>query len=746
MLTFKQGLRYGAVECFERGLIISSKWANLQLAGITEDDAGIEDDDDGMEEDLRQQEYCSRGERDKISLALSLISTGEYLRCAYFLRKQAAVQGRGEASRTSKAGDFVNVSSLKVKSKKGIFLAMYSLYMAGEKLKEQQLLEARGFEQKNAEKLDSEGRVGAGGGAKPTEQTKQHPGNPFLCDLFNDMYPLYSSGAMDGFLLYIFAIVVRDLKTSGGGSLALRLLLDNGDGGVPSPLQLFLESAKAFPWNWSCWLDLATYCLHSDAAPPTWEEVTSPGGAFNPEGMAGSGGLQRNVEDMRPDELAVWAMHKHFLAHFYISSTNGAAASEVVTALATCSIYDGIRDSGAGATANEAAGGSGWGADASNGSMYSEDGDSRLSGAYGRSQHLFGPLVEYQGLVHYANRDYALAQECFEQARLRDPHNLEHVDTYSNILYVKEKKAELSHLARAVTKIDKFSAEACVVIGNYYSLRGQHERAIVSFQRALRVNKNFQSLWTLMGHEYVELRNTSSAVQCYRRAVEVSPSDFKAWYGLGQIYELLHLYQYALHYYKKATSIQPMDARMWSALGSCLVKLTCRNEAMLVFERALSCGDKEGVATRELARLYREEGRVEEAADCYLRRLAAAGHDVEEILEAGGRDGADDGNTSAMMVRGTTGLPLDHEHVDGVLFLANFYKDRREYRVAEVFCNFLVDFVGPEADEARAILRNMRSALLFKESAGVSAGTRANNESTGSGSMRQTRSSSKGTS
>ena len=233
MLTFKQGLRYGAVECFERGLIISSKWANLQLAGITEDDAGIEDDDDGMEEDLRQQEYCSRGERDKISLALSLISTGEYLRCAYFLRKQAAVQGRGEASRTSKAGDFVNVSSLKVKSKKGIFLAMYSLYMAGEKLKEQQLLEARGFEQKNAEKLDSEGRVGAGGGPKPTEQTKQHPGNPFLCDLFNDMYPLYSSGAMDGFLLYIFAIVVRDLKTSGGGSLALRLLLDNGDGGVP---------------------------------------------------------------------------------------------------------------------------------------------------------------------------------------------------------------------------------------------------------------------------------------------------------------------------------------------------------------------------------------------------------------------------------------------------------------------------------------------------------------------------------
>ena len=91
---------------------------------LDEDEDAESDDDDGMEEDLRHQEYYSRSERDKIALALSLISTGEFLRCAYFLRKQASVQGRGEASRTSKAGDFVNMSSLKVKSKKGIFLTI----------------------------------------------------------------------------------------------------------------------------------------------------------------------------------------------------------------------------------------------------------------------------------------------------------------------------------------------------------------------------------------------------------------------------------------------------------------------------------------------------------------------------------------------------------------------------------------------------------------------------------------------
>ena len=37
--------------------------------------------------------------------------------------------------------------------------------------------------------------------------------------------------------------------------------------------------------------------------------------------------------------------------------------------------------------------------------------------------------------------------------RDRDPYRLNHIDTYSNILYVKEKHAELSHLAHVIVKV-----------------------------------------------------------------------------------------------------------------------------------------------------------------------------------------------------------------------------------------------------------------------------------------------------
>jgi len=56
--------------------------------------------------------------------------------------------------------------------------------------------------------------------------------------------------------------------------------------------------------------------------------------------------------------------------------------------------------------------------------------------------------------------------------------------------------------------------------------------------RAIKLDKKFISAWTLMSHEYLEMKNTSAAIESYRTAVDTDPADFRAWYGLGQAYEL----------------------------------------------------------------------------------------------------------------------------------------------------------------------------------------------------------------
>ena len=42
--------------------------------------------------------------------------------------------------------------------------------------------------------------------------------------------------------------------------------------------------------------------------------------------------------------------------------------------------------------------------------------------------------------------------------------------------------------------------------------QGQHERAVEYFRRSLRLNPSFLAAWTLMGHEYMEMKNTSAAI------------------------------------------------------------------------------------------------------------------------------------------------------------------------------------------------------------------------------------------
>lgn len=240
-------------------------------------------------------------------------------------------------------------------------------------------------------------------------------------------------------------------------------------------------------------------------------------------------------------------------------------------------------------------------------------------------------------------------------------------------------------------------------MGNYYSLKGQHERAVTYFQRALRLDSSYLSAWTLMGHEFMELRNTAAAVQCYRNAVEISEGDYRAWYGLGQTYEMLHLYQYAYYYFKKAAFLRPSDARMWSAVGNCLLKLGMKTEAIATYERAVNSGDREGIATRDLARLYREEGQSQQAAELYYKYLQCnifatlmnnQGNEEVSTLPSTIEGLIADLNES----RGSDYLQLedskygsidnvhDSEQAEAILFLASYFNSLKQPRVAEFFC------------------------------------------------------------
>ena len=128
---------------------------------------------------------------------------------------------------------------------------------------------------------------------------------------------------------------------------------------------------------------------------------------------------------------------------------------------------------------------------------------------------------------------------------------MEEVDIYSNMLYVMDKRAKLGKLAHEYAEIDRNRAEVCCLIGasvivpvhplgwtvgevlthvrpgNYYSSRADHTKAITYFKRSLMLNRDYLPAWTLMGHEFVELKNSHAAIEAYRKAI--GQSDPTRW-------------------------------------------------------------------------------------------------------------------------------------------------------------------------------------------------------------------------
>lgn len=318
--------------------------------------------------------------------------------------------------------------------------------------------------------------------------------------------------------------------------------------------------------------------------------------------------------------------------------------------------------------------------------------------------------------------DFDEAESIFSTLLHADPHRIDSLDHYSNILYVMAARPKLAFLAQIATATDKFRPETCCVVGNYYSLKSEHEKAVMYFRRALTLDRNFLSAWTLMGHEYIEMKNTHAAIESYRRAVDVNRKDYRAWYGLGQTYEVLEMHLYALFYYQRAASLRPYDPKMWQAVGSCYDKIDRPIQSIKAYKRALVAGTYHDSGTSsfgsgttngqppsgildpetlfQIALMHEKLDQLDEAASYMEMTLA------QEEGPAGDSDDDDDSENDS---RGP-GTGVTNTTSRARMWLARWEFGRSNLARAMELANELCQD-GVEVEEAKALIRDLRARM-----------------------------------
>ncbi|CAI8009131.1 Cell division cycle protein 23 homolog, partial [Geodia barretti] len=443
----KAALLRSYLECTERGLQYSANWA-IELASGIEDDAEVAGAPEAPSRSPQlQAELC------QYYYAQSLHRLGEYRRAAHAL---ASCQ-----------------------SPEAFFLRCYSLYLAGEKQKEDERVDAIG----------------------PDEERRME--NEELLSLKRELAERAGAKTLDSYGYYLYGVVLRELSCK-------------KDAREAQMMSLSLQ-----PLFWGAWSELASLC------------------------------------DSR-EMLYGLSLPYHWLKDFFL-----AAASLNLSLLDDAlSYYTNLSLVGF------------------------------LSSSY---------ITAQLALAHYHKKDYVSACGLFGDLRRNDPQRLTDLDVFSHMLFVMEKLQELTQLTQEVIKIDMYRAETCSVLGNFYSLRGNHDKAIAYFRRAIRLNPGDHSAWILLGHEYLEKKNSCMALEAYSRGIAANKQDLRGYYGMGHVYEMLEMPHYALYYYKQAHRLRASDPRVLLAMGLCYEDLARWEESKKCLKRAIAMKDPEGTAIIRLA-------------------------------------------------------------------------------------------------------------------------------------------------
>lgn len=193
----------------------------------------------------------------------------------------------------------------------------------------------------------------------------------------------------------------------------------------------------------------------------------------------------------------------------------------------------------------------------------------------------------------YNLKEYRKSEEIFERIVACSIFDLDYIDLYSNILYL-NKDAKLGLLAQRMLKINSYRPETYVTIGNYYSLKKDHVKAIEYFLKAIDLGPRHAISYTLVGHEYMELKNVANAIKFYTKSIKVNENDYRAWFGMAQAYSSLKMYEYSLIFFKKSVDMRPEDGFLWLNMGQAYSKLK-RDDALKCFLRAVALNEVEGL-------------------------------------------------------------------------------------------------------------------------------------------------------
>jgi type IV pilus assembly protein PilF len=77
-------------------------------------------------------------------------------------------------------------------------------------------------------------------------------------------------------------------------------------------------------------------------------------------------------------------------------------------------------------------------------------------------------------------------------------------------------------------------------LGAAYYFKGNHEKAVNSFQQALKLAPEYSPAYFGLGYVYEELNNWNGAIEAYQKSILYNPDNADAYFRMGKLYKKMN--------------------------------------------------------------------------------------------------------------------------------------------------------------------------------------------------------------
>jgi tetratricopeptide (TPR) repeat protein len=221
----------------------------------------------------------------------------------------------------------------------------------------------------------------------------------------------------------------------------------------------------------------------------------------------------------------------------------------------------------------------------------------------------------------------------FAMLRQNDNSTQQH---YPNLAFENEKQQIFSvNESSVVTPSTVDIADECFERGFELLEAGDFERAIASFDQALKIKPDLYKAWYDRGIALRKLGRFEEVIVSYDKAIEFKPDYYEAWTNRGIALRKLGRLEEAVASYDKAIEIKPNGYEAWGNRGFALHELGRLEEAIVSYDKIIELKPDDYEAWYSRGGALSDLGRLEQAIESIDKALEIKPDNYEACYSRG---------------------------------------------------------------------------------------------------------------